>query len=539
MVRYYHPAREEWEEQARRLAPAFLFYETWCEWDDVDFPLTEKDRILGKRAVCSSCGAIHHITTKDWRKKNIRHGSPVECPTCGRVCEAIASGKMPDRKRLAGDLRAVFCTGDRESVRLHCYYILYDFLHGANEPRLQWFEDARYELTPGAFRIWKWEAGQVLAPSGAWHIDWKFKEHKNPIEPWVSDMFGNRNGYTIFMDGLEGTFLGWLPVDEIADWTFFTTRGDWKRETVRIPWCKLITEAARTPKIEILAKRGIKEPVINLVVDKRKNARYLNWKAKRPLDFLRLPKEDAAEALAGEFSFEAVKLCREFGIRYHEAAQWAGPNHFTVEDLMEWARHTEDDPVKLARYMIGQKRTAYELHLLKDYRDAAEFLGRDLTVPSIRWPKRLWEAHDECAKSANRLREEERERTKKAASEGYTRGLYPILKKRFEYECGDYEAIVPERLEDIALEGKQMRHCVAGYIDRHAQGKLAIIFIRRVTAPMIPLWTAELTPEGTLTQIQGYHNDIDKKPRGADAAWVDGWIREVKRRIRKDGRNGQ
>ena len=535
MKRLYEPVRAEWERQARSVIPAYLFYETWREWDGLDLPLTTQNSVKGRRGTCSSCGAVFCWTRKDAHMK-IRHGDTWTCPDCGAKCEAIASGKMPERKKLAGDLRAVFCDGERDLVRLHCFYIWYHYGYEENEPTLEWYEDARYELEPGAFRIWKYES--IAGRTGGMY-DMGFVLHKNPIEPWAGGNYGERRGYVIFLDGLEGTFLGHLPIEEIAEWRFYSKASGYPREYVRTPWCKLITEAARTPKIEILAKRGIKEPVINLVVDKRKNARYLNWKAKRPLDFLRLPKEDAAEALAGEFSFEAVKLCREFGIRYHEAAQWAGPNHFTVEDLKEWARNTEDDPVKLARYMIGQKRTAYELHLLKDYRDAAEYLGRDLTVPSIRWPKRLWEAHDECAKSANRLREEERERTKKAASEGYTQGLYPILKKRFEYECGDYEAIVPERLEDIALEGKQMRHCVAGYIDRHAQGKLAIIFIRRVTAPMIPLWTAELTPEGTLTQIQGYHNDIDKKPRGADAAWVDGWIREVKRRIRKDGRNGQ
>lgn len=99
-------------------------------------------------------------------------------------------------------------------------------------------------------------------------------------------------------------------------------------------------------------------------------------------------------------------------------------------------------------------------------------------------------------------------------------------------------AMVPEQLADIALEGQNMKHCVGGYIDRHAAGKLAIMFIRRVADPMIPLWTAELTPGGKLTQIQGYHNNPDLKPKGEDKAWVDGWLKEIQKRLRKEKRHG-
>ena len=64
------------------------------------------------------------------------------------------------------------------------------------------------------------------------------------------------------------------------------------------------------------------------------------------------------------------------------------------------------------------------------------------------------------------------------------------------------------------------------------------MFIRRVAAPMIPLWTVELTPDGKLTQIQGYHNEIENKPKGKDKEWVDGWLKEVGRRLAKERKNG-
>ena len=529
LARGQSPILSEWQEAARKLVPAYLFYEPWRSWDGIDLPIEPHDELLGRRGTCSSCGAVYLWDRKDAHMK-LRHGDSFTCPICGAKCEAVASGKMPERKRLRGDFRIVFCRGDEKTVRLYCYYIWWHFGRGENEPTLEWYEDARYELEPGAFRIWKHEyIGRETGGAG----DYGWHEHKRPIEPWVSGMYGEARGYYIVLDGLGGTFLGHLPVEDIAGWNFYSTSAGYTRQMVRIPWCKLLCTAAMYPKIEILAKRGIEEPVIELVTDRRKNARYLNWNAKRPLDFLRIPKADAVEALDGGFCLEAVKICRDIGIRYADAERVAGRS-YTASEIITWSLECGDGPKEVVRYILTHNLASNGLHLLRDYREAAGLLGRDLSVPSIRWPKNLIRAHDEATRSAQAIREERR---LAARAEAYA-PIYREYRNRFEYEAGDYMAMVPEQLADIALEGANQRHCVGGYIDRHAAGKLAIMFIRRVAAPMIPLWTAELTPDGKLTQIQGYHNDPDLKPKGEDKAWVDGWLREIQKRLRKEKRHG-
>ncbi len=519
----------EWERQARELVPAYLFYELWREWDGLDLPLTTQNSVKGRRGTCSSCGSVFLWDRKDARMK-LQHGDSFTCPTCGAKCEAVASGRMPLRKKLRGYLRVVFCRGDESTVRLHCYYILWHFEPQENEPTLEWYEDARYELEPGAFRIWKYE--YIARETGGCGV-YVWHEHKRPIEPWVSGMYGESKGYYIIMDGLEGTFLGHLPIDDIAGWNFYSTSAGYTRQTVRIPWCKLLCTAAQYPKIEILAKRGIDEPVIELVVDKRKNARYLNWNAKTAAGFLRIPKADAAEALSGGFHLEAVKICRDIGVKYADAERVAGRS-YTASEIITWSLECGDDPKEVVRYILTHNLASNGLHLLRDYREAAGLLGRDLSVPSIRWPKDLIRAHDEATASAQAIREERR---LAARAEAYA-PIYREYRNRFEYEAGDYMAMVPEQLADIALEGANQHHCVGGYIDRHAAGKLAIMFIRRVAAPMIPVWTAELTPDGKLTQIQGYHNEIENKPKGKDKEWVDGWLKEVGRRLAKERKNG-
>ena len=95
-------------------------------------------------------------------------------------------------------------------------------------------------------------------------------------------------------------------------------------------------------------------------------------------------------------------------------------------------------------------------------------------------------------------------------------------------------AIVPEQLSDIKLEGTIQHHCVGGYLDRHATGSTIIIFIRRTMLPAIPLYTVEISPDGTLRQIQGYHNEERNKPTPEADAFVKRWLAEVQRRLVKD-----
>ena len=50
-----------------------------------------------------------------------------------------------------------------------------------------------------------------------------------------------------------------------------------------------------------------------------------------------------------------------------------------------------------------------------------------------------------------------------------------------------------------------MHHCVGGYADRHVEGKLAILFIRKVTDIATPYVTVEVNGS-TVKQVQGKGN---------------------------------
>ena len=83
------------------------------------------------------------------------------------------------------------------------------------------------------------------------------------------------------------------------------------------------------------------------------------------------------------------------------------------------------------------------------------------------------------------------------------------LRSRYTFEYGDLSIVIPETMQEIIDEGKALKHCVGGYAERHAAGKLAILFIRHKSTPDTPFVTMEV--HGIhVQQVHGYRNDIGK-----------------------------
>jgi hypothetical protein len=78
--------------------------------------------------------------------------------------------------------------------------------------------------------------------------------------------------------------------------------------------------------------------------------------------------------------------------------------------------------------------------------------------------------------------------------------------------CMNYGDLImkpPESSEDIILEGSILHHCVGGYVERHAEGKTNILFIRKKTAPDTPFFTVEVSNELRIIQCHGYRNEAE------------------------------
>lgn len=65
----------------------------------------------------------------------------------------------------------------------------------------------------------------------------------------------------------------------------------------------------------------------------------------------------------------------------------------------------------------------------------------------------------------------------------------------------------PESGTEIILEGKMLQHCVGGYVQRHADGKTNILFIRKKDEPDMPYFTVEVSNDYQIIQCHGYKNE--------------------------------
>lgn len=183
-------------------------------------------------------------------------------------------------------------------------------------------------------------------------------------------------------------------------------------------------------------------------------------------------------------------------------------------------------PGRLLRYLarqspvvrlVGAERlTRTIIHIWLDWLDLARALGYDLTNEVIQTPKDLIGRHDEAARQTKALADE---RLARAAEERYL-----ALQERYGYTDGTYLIRAPYTAEEIVSEGKSLRHCVGGYAERHAAGKVTILFLRAAGRPEEPLATIEMDG-AKLRQVHGYNNDWGGTPsRKQYGAFLDGWL---------------
>lgn len=85
--------------------------------------------------------------------------------------------------------------------------------------------------------------------------------------------------------------------------------------------------------------------------------------------------------------------------------------------------------------------------------------------------------------------------------------------KAFEFEYGDFIVVLPTCGQDLIDEGRNMHHCVGGYVNRIVEGSDYIVFIRKKDAPTECYLTCEVDTEGHIRQ---YYLAYDRHIRNAE-----------------------
>lgn len=185
-----------------------------------------------------------------------------------------------------------------------------------------------------------------------------------------------------------------------------------------------------------------------------------------------------------------------------------------------------ESPKEVRKYIERQARRADQmLHAalveLRDYREQLERLG----LAGGELPDDLHEAHA-------RLSERERRLLNRGKNEKFR-----TRRRLLGWMCWRYKGMLIRPIdsaEEIVREGEEQDNCVAGYANRHADGKTIIMVLRQCSDPRTPWHTVEIDPE-TLgcRQCYGYKNRA-RTPEAAE--FMDAYINHLREAAKMNGR---
>lgn len=89
----------------------------------------------------------------------------------------------------------------------------------------------------------------------------------------------------------------------------------------------------------------------------------------------------------------------------------------------------------------------------------------------------------------------------------FFRKLYEEKKKAFDFIFENYCVVIPEKPEDLFLEGRLMHHCVGSYIQKILNRDCYVVFVRGINDKEIPYITCQIMPDGSIKQ---YYLEYDK-----------------------------
>lgn len=246
------------------------------------------------------------------------------------------------------------------------------------------------------------------------------------------------------------------------------------------------------------------------------------------------------------FNWQAKNLKEVLGLKNKQSLQYAIKNNASKEDILALRLlETENLPITkenvyTAHLIPSLTKEAYTYfgfegfknyfvnsleedlyNFISDYNDYFKNcikLKRDMTNTKWLKPYDFQTAHDQAYLQAKSMENKLLDSTVKK-----------ILKKylKFKFENDNYCVVVPKTANEIRLEGKNNKNCVGGYVERVAEARSIICFIRHRDKPDKSFYTVEVNPANfKIVQCRGYHNNTTPEESQVQA-FARQWQKEV------------
>lgn len=453
---------------------------------------------------CTHCRRFYINDTVHGRTfmKGIYHKVKGTCLECNNPVTFLAIGK--GRKGIRSERNLAVFRAKGENLFISCFTVDERFsvdgvrgnFEDAEPLEFEWYELYRYCLTPDGVQCWRTRWG-FNACENRWHKIWQPLKSENDPDFRMGRFFVD-NSYTVIdCEEIEKTFLKYA--DRCTDPIY---------PAIADHHIKYLCEFAKHPNIEYLIKSGFGYIIAQKLTEGTVCGIRINYHSNDVKKMLKLNKTEMdllknrnCEILSAYYALRRKDPSTDENTRCQAACRYK----YTVDVLLAVMNKTKLSLKKILNYMDKQG-SCYIIEDWNDYLNQCIKLKYDMTDTLITKPKDLHKAHERLTKiikiKADELAQQElEERNKK------------LVKMEYIDEERGLQIVIPQSVQEIINEGKHLNHCVGGYAERHAQGKLTILFLRTTEKPDIPYYTMEVSTKGRIVQCRGYKNNHANNPK--------------------------
>lgn len=467
--------------------------------------------------ICTVCG-----TQVRAMGRRFTQSAYATCPNCGARVSCVLEDGCAFAANYIENIVAVQKGTDGKTVFFRQWLLRRD--HTARWEHIEDFlqETVRYAIR-GA-KTAKWQK------QGKWNYYMKTERYE--LDEWTrwSDNRIYDGGYYFYTGGIEEALSG--TAMQYADLDGYLAAERRNENPIYF-----LEYHARYPVIEFLWKAGYRNIVHNRVFGMSKeNRNAIRWEQKKLRDCFKFPLRILKLMSPEEWKLDDVQranyLWKNYGERITDAEmRMALQSRTDVQNLTGAMPYAGIG--KILKYIQKQteKRkeekghTTYTLEgIIRAYRDylrECEQLHFDLHDREILFPKDLVAAHD-------RTMEQVEFEKNKADQEKFQKAVEKL--EKFAWSEGEFFIRPAREQMELTAEGKDLHHCVGGYIRNMAEGETAIFFLRKVSEPDKPFYTLELQKKRVI-QCRTEHNaSYDRNPDVKN--FVDMWMEKV---VKKGG----
>lgn len=481
-----------------------------------------KDRVIiykrgNVNGICTVCG-----TQVRAMGRRFTQSTRVNCPNCGARVSCVLEDGCAFAANYIENIVAVQKGTDGKTVFFRQWLLRRD--HTARWEHIEDFlhETVRYAIR-GA-KTAKWQK------QGKWNYYMKTERYE--LDEWIrwSDNRIYDGGYYFYTGGIEEALQG--TAMQYADLEGYLEEKGHNRNPIYF-----LEYHAKYPVMEFLWKAGYRNIVHNRIFGMdRENRNAILWERKKLKECFKFPLRILKLMPPEEWKLDDVQranyLWKNYGERITDAEmQTALQSRLDVQSLTGAMPYAGIGKIlkyiqKQTEKRKGEERdTTYTpegiIRTYRDYLQECEQLHLDLHDREILFPKDLVAAHDRTMKQIAFEKN-------KADQEKFRKAVEKL--EKFAWSEGEFFIRPAREQMELTAEGKDLHHCVGGYIRDMAEGETAIFFLRKVSEPDKPFYTLELQKKRVI-QCRTEHNaSYDRNPDVKN--FVDMWMEKI---VKKGG----